>query len=100
MQQFMASKKFSASRTLYPYTVVVESEEGQQQEVVTKSGDAKSQPLADYIRENEMAFAIEDRKAERVTLRVFAPNAGYSMRYSFTLKHGCWFLKSVYVVSM
>lgn len=100
LERFMGSKSFATSRTLYPYVQIVETEEGEEKEVVTKSRDAKFPPLAEFIHRNQMAFGIEDRKATRATLRVYAPNTGYSIRYRFISKQGCWFLKSTSIVSM
>ena len=37
----MGSKSFAASRTLYPYTHIHATEDGEEEELVTKSGDAK-----------------------------------------------------------
>jgi hypothetical protein len=99
-QQYISSKEFAVSRTLYPYTTVVESEEGQQKIVVTKSSDAKYPSLSDYMAKNNMASDMEVRKPAQATLRVYAPNSGFSIRYNFILKQGCWYLMTANVVSM
>lgn len=100
VKQFMANKDFSTTRTLYPHPQIVETEDEVKKGVVTKVADAKYPPLLEFITENQMVFNIEDLKGQRATLHIYAPNTGYSIRYHFIMKRGCWFLKSTHVVSM
>lgn len=100
LKRFMSDKGFSTARTLYPHAQTIETEEEEKKGVVTKSDDAKYPPLKEFIAKNQMAFNVENITGQQATLLIYAPNTGYSIRYHFIKRRGCWFHKSTHVVSM
>ena len=100
LKSFNTNKEFAIARTLYPYTWKTETEEETTRRVITKEGDSEYPPLAVFAKKNEMLFKIESVNRERAIVKMYAPDSGWSFRFYFLSKKGCWFLGSATEISM
>ena len=98
--QFKTNKEFAIARTLYPYRQSVESEDGVNHTIITKKNDTKYPSLSKFARRENLTLVVESIAKDKAVALMSAPDTGYSFRFNYILKGGCWFLKSVHGISM